>query len=90
MKKAATARDAGAARGSGEQPTILDNRSVAFPNAHRQRPDTQANQSRLWAEFCRARSRAMGTRDLARGIEAGKAWAAFLAAFLEPERVVQR
>lgn len=36
---------------------------------------------RLWAEYLAARDRAERSRDIADGIAAGRAWAAFLRAF---------
>lgn len=40
---------------------------------------------RLWREFLEARERAWNSRDLSDGIASGRAYAAFLEAFVAPD-----
>jgi hypothetical protein len=40
---------------------------------------------RLWREFLEARELAWNSRDLSDGIRSGRAYAAFLRAFVEPD-----
>jgi hypothetical protein len=43
--------------------------------------DKSAEANRLWADFLKARDRALGTLQIEDAARAGRAWAAFLAAF---------
>lgn len=44
-------------------------------------PAPSPNLERLWADYCRARAAAEASHDIRVGIEAGKKWKAWLAAF---------
>jgi hypothetical protein len=78
----------GPARRSDQPTCILDSPRVADLQAAPQRPNC-VDLPALWADFVRTRDRAQHSNSICDGIRAGKAWARFLASFLESERVTQ-